>query len=71
MWVYRCRWAGDFRLNVYLAVPAPPRVYLTQKFISHSFFSKSFGKRQFPHKFINFLFKLVIVKDKLMDLWGS
>ena len=26
---------------------------------------------QLPHKFVNFLFILVIVKDKLTVLWGS
>ena len=25
----------------------------------------------FPHKFVNLPFTLVIVKDKLTDLWGS
>jgi hypothetical protein len=32
---------------------------------------KSFCKSQFPHKFVNLFFILVIVKDKLTDLWGS
>ena len=28
-------------------------------------------KSQFPHKFVNSLFILVIIKDKLTDLYGS
>ena len=28
-------------------------------------------KSQFPQKFVNFLFMLGIVKDKLTDFWGS
>ena len=34
-------------------------------------FQKSFGKSQFPHKFVNSFFILVIIKDKLTDLWGN
>ena len=32
---------------------------------------KPFCKSQFPHKSINLFSILVIVKDKLTDLWGS
>ena len=32
---------------------------------------KSFCKSQFLHKPVDFFFILVIVKDKLTDLWGS
>ena len=39
--------------------------------ISHTVFSKSFGKCQFPHKSANLFFILVTVKDKLTNLWGS
>ena len=39
--------------------------------ISHKVFVKLFCKRQFPHKFVNLFFILVIVKDKLTDLWGG
>jgi len=41
------------------------RYYLTQSVL------KSFCKSQFPHKSVNSFFLLVIVKDKLTDLWGS
>jgi hypothetical protein len=34
-------------------------------------FSKSFRKSQFPNKFVNLFCILVIVKDKLTDLWGN
>ena len=39
--------------------------------ISHKVFEKLFCKSQFPHKSVNFFFILVIVKDKLTDLWES
>ena len=39
--------------------------------ISHNEFLKSFCKRQCPHKSVNLFFTLVIVTDKLTDLWGS
>ena len=39
--------------------------------ISHKVFLKLLYQSQFPHKFVNILFISVIVKDKLMDLWGS
>jgi hypothetical protein len=39
--------------------------------ISHKVCLKSFCKNQFPHKFVNLFFVLVIVKDKLTDLWGG
>ena len=32
-------------------------------------FMKSFCKSQFPHKSVNLFIVLVIIKDKLMDLW--
>ena len=41
------------------------------KFISHQVFPKSFCISQFSHKSVNLIFTLVIVKDKLTDLWGS
>ena len=41
------------------------------EFISHEVFFKSFCKSQFPHKSVNLFFILVIVKDRLTDLWGS
>jgi len=40
-------------------------------FISHKGILKSLCKSQFPHKFVNVFFILLIVKDKLTDLWGS
>ena len=39
--------------------------------ISRRVVLKSFCKREFPHKSVNLFFILVIVKDKLTDLWGS
>ena len=39
--------------------------------ISHKVFRTSFCKSQFPHKSVNLFFILVIVMDKLTDLWGS
>ena len=40
-------------------------------FISHKVFAKSFFKSQFPHKSVDLLLLLLIVKDTLKDLWGS
>ena len=45
-------------------------VWLLTKSSDTTFF-KSFCKSQFPHKYVNFFFILVTVKDKLTDLWGS
>ena len=45
--------------------------FLQGQLISHNVFIMSFCKSQFPHKSVNLLFVLVIVKDELMDLWGS
>ena len=39
--------------------------------ISHKVFIKSFSKIQFPHKSVNLFFILVIVKDKLTNLYGN
>ena len=39
--------------------------------ISHKVFSQSFCKSPFPHKSVNLLSILVIVKNTLTDLWGS
>jgi len=39
--------------------------------LSHTVFLKSFCKSRFPHKSVNLFFILVIVKDKLTDMWGS
>ena len=39
--------------------------YLTQSLL------KSFCKSQLPQKIVNLFFILVIVKDKLTDMWGS
>ena len=44
---------------------------LTNEIISHEVFLKSFRKSHFPHKSVNLFFILVMVKDKLTDLWGS
>ena len=41
------------------------------KLISHKVLLKSFCKSQFSHKSVNLFFILIIVKDKLTDLWGS
>ena len=38
------------------------------KFISQKVFITSFYKSQFPHKSVNSLFVLVMIKDKLTDL---
>ena len=40
-------------------------------FVSHKVFLKSFCESQFPHESVNLFFTLVIVKKKLMDLWGG
>ena len=37
--------------------------------ISHDVILKSFLKSQFPHKSVNIFVMLVMIKDKLMDLW--
>ena len=34
-------------------------------------FIKSFCNSQFPYKFVNELFILVMIKDKLANLWGN
>jgi len=39
--------------------------------ISHKVFFESFCKSQFPQNPVNLFFILVIVKDKLTDLWGG
>ena len=39
--------------------------------ISHQVSLTLFCKSQFPHKSVDLFFILVIVKDKLADLWGS
>ena len=46
---------------------APDGPDVGPKLISH----KVFWKSQFPHKSVNLLFILVVIKDKLTDLWGS
>ena len=40
-------------------------------FNSQTVFVKSFCKSQFPHKSVNLFVILVMIKDKLTDLWGS
>ena len=46
------------------------KTYLAQfAMLSHTkVLPKSFGKSQFPHKFVNLFFESALVKDKLMDL---
>ena len=39
--------------------------------ISHEVFLTSFCKIQFPHRSVNLIFTLVIVKDKLTDMCGN
>jgi hypothetical protein len=39
--------------------------------VSHKVFLKPFCKSLFLQKSVNLFFILVIVKDKLTDLWGS
>ena len=34
-------------------------------------FIKSFCKSQFPHKFVDLFSTLVLIKEKLTDLWGN
>jgi len=38
--------------------------------ISQKVFIKVFCKIQFPHESVNLFFTLVMIKDKLTDLWG-
>ena len=40
-------------------------------FISHKVLLKSFCKSHFPHKSVNLLFVLVMIKIKLTDLCGN
>jgi hypothetical protein len=42
-----------------------------ESLISHNVNLKLFYKSLFPHKFVDFLFALVVVEDKLADLWGT
>ena len=44
---------------------------LSREFISHKMLIKWFDKSQCLNKFVNLLFMLEIMKDKLTDLWGS
>ena len=37
----------------------------------HLIVSKPFRESQFPHTSVNLFFILVIVREKLTDLWGS
>ena len=39
--------------------------------ISQKVFIRSFRKSQFPHKFVNLYFILVIINDELTDLCGN
>ena len=39
--------------------------------ISQQVFIKSFSKSQFPHKFVNLFFILVMIKDKSTNLYGN
>ena len=41
------------------------------EFISHEVFLMLFGTSRFPPKSVNLFFILVIVKEKLTNLWGS
>jgi len=41
------------------------------RLVSQKVFIKSFCKSQFPHKSVNLLFILVIIKDNLTDLCGN
>ena len=41
------------------------------QFISQKVFIQSLCKSQFPYKFVNLLFILVIIKDELTDLCGN
>jgi len=61
---------GDHFLDSGLA-NAHVRFMWDWRFISHKVLLKPFCKSQFPHKSVNLFFILVIVKDKLTDLWGS
>ena len=45
-----------------------PIVY---ELISQDVFITSFCESQFPHKFVNLFFVLVMIKDKLMDFCGN
>ena len=51
-------------------VPSGEAIDLLNVFVSHKMFAKLFGKSPFPHKFVELFLSLVIVKDKLTDLWG-
>ena len=53
------------------ALVATEELMRPQVFIPHIEFFQSFRKSQFPHKSVNLFFILVIVKDKLTDLWGG
>ena len=46
------------------------RLLLRRLFISQKVLIKSCCKSQFLHKPVNLFFILVIVKDKLTDIWG-
>jgi hypothetical protein len=39
--------------------------------ISQKMFTQLFCKGHFPHKSVNLFFILVIMQDKVTDLWGS
>ena len=47
------------------------RALESEDIMSQKVFIKSFCKSQFPHKFVNLFFILVMMKDKLMDSCGN
>jgi len=40
-------------------------------FLSHNVFTKSFGKYQFPHKFVNLSIMITNMKNTLTDMCGN
>ena len=49
----------------------PVGPFLTLMLISQKVFTKTFCRSQFPHKFVDSFFVLVIIKDELTDLCGN
>ena len=61
-------WGGNLELGLLTRLAGSARVF-SSYLISHKMFIKAFLKSQFPHKFVNLFFILVLAKDKLTDLW--
>jgi len=75
-WYGRCwmrGWMGRWRAHVTTRLKTLHNLMRTwkSKLFLHKRFLESFCESQFPHESVNLFFILVIVKDRLMDMWGG